>query len=640
MRHLFDPSLWPVIFSKKTKALYIQFKDTFKSRRYRSRFAYFWWFLTHRKKNSLIGRVLRWKKPEIFNFGFFIFLLKSKDKPLSFKLGILIIPVALLLTIGALLGYPILKEYKANRFAKTALAALQNQEYSTALLTAQSAHLMKEGDVEILRSLVQASKALMHPRYLEWCLKLANHKESTNEDKLNYLRACVATGQNLEARDWLRTQQWNRSSSEELVYLRCVLLSRMDEEGKFQAYELAKRTLERYPDSIQLSSFLWDMCLNSGQVYLLEEGISHLRSSADSSNAVISRAAIRRLLRSQNGSVEERKEWAEKLWKFKDSTLQETILAMNAVYAGKNISLEKLMFILEKDFGTLTDSQTRLQMIDLLNQVGRKDLARELMHLETTSSSMEEEDVIEKILTSMVLEDQQAVRNLLYESEDLLSHQVRRFLNYMFKRKINSPIEEEEIDRILATARNQDLEIMQRFLFLFKDPDCIVRFVEELEKRSQNHAGIKYILATCYRRLNRGEDLEKTLLRTRMPEKVSNFSGELQTCLLKTLYGQELNNCRKWAEDAVGQNPANLSARYALALCYLKKQENFNALATIGPLLKASPPRCPTQRLIGAAVLTEANGYELAKKWLPSEHKSLLISPEKDLFQKILKEIE
>jgi hypothetical protein len=181
---------------------------------------------------------------------------------------------------------------------------------------------------------------------------------------------------------------------------------------------------------------------------------------------------------------------------------------------------------------------------------------------------------------------------------------------------------------------------MQRFLFLFKDAECIIRFVEELEKRSQNHAGIKYILATCYRRLNRGDDLENTLVRTRMPEKVSNFSGELQTCMLKSLYGQDLNRCRKWAEDAVGQHPSNLSARYALALCYLKKQELVNALSTIGPLLKGSPPLCPTQRLIGAAVLNETNGHELAKKWLPSEHKSLLIGPEKDLFNKILREIE
>jgi len=640
LRHLLDPSLWPAILSKKAKAMIVWIKDSSKSKRYRSRFAYFWWFLTHRKNKSQLSRIFRWKKPDILSFGFFIFLLKSKDKPLSFKFGILFIPTALILGLGAMIGYPLLKEYKANRFAKTASTALQNEEYSTALLTAQSAHLMKEGDVEILRYLVQSAKALMHPRYLEWCLKLANHQQATNEDKLGYLRACVATGQNREARNWLRIQQWNRSSSEELIYLRCILLSRMDEEGKFLAYELAKGSLGQFTNSIQLSSFLWDMCLNSGQVYLVEEGISHLRSSVSSSDPTISRAAIRRLLKSQSGSHEERKDWVEKLWKFKDPSLEETILAMNTVYAGQNISLDKLMFILEKDFECLTERETRMQMIDLLNQVGRKDLASDLMNLETSTESKDQKDILEKILTSMVLEDKQATRSLLYESENLLSHQVRRFLNYMFKRKINSPIDEDEIDRILATARNQDLEIMQRFLFLFKDADCIVRFVEELEKRSQNHPGIKYILATCYRRLNRGEDLEKTLMRTRMPEKVSNFSGELQTCMLKTLYGQELNHCRKWAEDAVGQNPANLSARYALALCYLKKQENFNALATIAPLLKETPPLCPTQRLIGAAVLTEANGYELAKKWLPSEHQSLLLRPEKDLFQKIVEEID
>ena len=286
------------------------------------------------------------------------------------------------------------------------------------------------------------------------------------------------------------------------------------------------------------------------------------------------RAAIRRILKAQLGSVEDLKVLAKKLWKHENLTIEETILAMNAVYSDTHLSLENLMFLLDKEFENINEPQTRIEIINLLNQIGRKDLARDLMNQEAANKSTGQNEILEKILSGMQLEDKVSVRNLLYVSETILSHQVRRFLNYMFKRKTNTPINDDEMDQILATARNQDLEIMQRFIFLFKDAECIIRFVEELEKRSQNHAGIKYILATCYRRLNRGDDLENTLVRTRMPEKVSNFSGELQTCMLKSLYGQDLNRCRKWAEDAVGQHPSNLSARYALALCYLKSRNS------------------------------------------------------------------
>ena len=640
MRHLFDPFIWPIVVSKKCKAIVVWIKDNSKSRRYKSKIAYFWWHLTHRKGKSLSKLLFQWKKPEIFNFGFLIFLFRSKQKPLSFKIFLFGIPTIVFLLVGSFFAYPLLKKYKSQKFAKTAVSALQNKDYNTALLTAQSAHLMQSDNIEILRSLVQSSKVLMHPRYLEWSLKLANHEQASQEDKLNYLRACVTIGQNREATIWLNQQKWNESSLEELIFLRCILLSRIDEEGKFMAFELAKDSLVQFPESIKLSSFLWDMCLESGQVYLIEEGVSHLKTSANSPDKKIMRAAIRRILKAQLGPIEDRKLLAEKLWQHENLTLEETILAMNAVYSDSHFSLENLMFILEKEFDNLDESQTRIEIINLLNQIGRKDLALDLMSQETTSKSTKQSEILEKIRSSMVLEDNQSVRTLLYQSETILSHQVRRFLNYMFKRKIKTPINDQEIDQILATARNQDLEIMQRFLFLFQDASCIVRFVEELEKRSQNHQGIKYILASCYRRLNLNDDLEKTLMRTRMPEKVSNFSGELQTCILKSLYGQELNRCREWAEDAVGQNPSNLSARYALALCYLRKKEVFNALSIIGPLLKQKPPRCPTQRLIGAAVLSQANGFDRAKKWLPSEHQSLLIAPEKNLYQEITEEID
>jgi len=190
---------------------------------------------------------------------------------------------------------------------------------------------MKESDIQILRTLVESSRWLMHPRTIEWSLRLANHSMASQEDKLNYLRACVSMGHNQLATKWLNRQKWDESSVEELTYLRCILLSRMDEEGKFLSFELAKSSLDQFPQSLQLSSFLWDMCLDSGQVYLVEEGISHLKKSANSKDKKIMRAAAKRILKAELGSVDELKALAEKLWQYENLTIEETILAMNAV---------------------------------------------------------------------------------------------------------------------------------------------------------------------------------------------------------------------------------------------------------------------------------------------------------------------
>ena len=77
-------------------------------------------------------------------------------------------------------------------------------------------------------------------------------------------------GQNRIATKWLNQQKWNESSLEELIYLRCILLSRVDEEGN--SGELAKNSSVI---STIASAFFFSMgyVLNSGQVYLVEEDL-------------------------------------------------------------------------------------------------------------------------------------------------------------------------------------------------------------------------------------------------------------------------------------------------------------------------------------------------------------------------------
>jgi len=116
---------------------------------------------------------------------------------------------------------------------------------------------------------------------------------------------------------------------------------------------------------------------------------------------------------------------------------------------------------------------------------------------------------------------------------------------------------------------------------------------------------------------------------------VGNLSGERQTCILKSFYGQDLNDCLRWAEVAFTSNPQNLATRYALALCYLKIGETNQAFSLLVPYFNSTPPLCPTQRLIGALTLHRSNRNQQALAWSPIRHRSLLIDAERELLAEI-----
>ena len=78
------------------------------------------------------------------------------------------------------------------------------------------------------------------------------------------------------------------------------------------------------------------------------------------------------------------------------------------------------------------------------------------------------------------------------------------------------------------------------------------------------------------------------------------------------------------------------SARYTLALCYLRFGNPESAQEILRSQLLSQPPLCPTQRIIGSTVLLRNNLSTLAMKWAPTENKNLLIDCELEMLAEVL----
>lgn len=611
-------------------------KNFFNLRKSKQYLVYLWWLINKGNKTPSFRVWRQWKLPRSKVFTFLFFHLKTKQRSFFFKLSISLLFIFSILGLSVWFGYPLLKDLKIQRLTKTAVAAFEAKDYRTAFLTSQSAHLMKPNDIGILRKLVKIAVFLRHTRTLDWSLKLADHKDSNLDDRLSYVRHCMLLGENEQAISWMQGRSFSQDISEEITYLQCVLRAEREEEGKLEAFRIAKAYLDRNSTSQKICNFFWDLCLRSGQPHLVEQGTAHLRTTA-SGQGVLARQATRRLLLLPSVSIEERKSLAIKLWHFGKPTLSDAILCLDGIYGKRKINADTLFSLLRQKFGDFDNGSAKVKIIDLLNQMGRPDTARQLLRENDVLSDEQKERRLRTMRTSLSVGDQKTFRELMIESNSSLSETEKTFFDFLLQDKAEkASLGKEGIKRILANASNEDLESIRSFIYLAENSDFLIGFIEELEKRKDSSVGIKYLLATCYRRLGNNEALKKTLLGTHMPRQVSNFSGEQQTCMLKASFGQNLSECTEWAENALVKYPQSRTTRYALALCYLRAGDPLSARTVLLAQLALEPPSCPTQRVIGAAVLKKNGIYELARKWAPAEHASLLLKPEKALLREAL----
>lgn len=628
----FTKYFWKKWYQKKRKAWHVFVFETKKKYRRKRTYKYVFWKFTKTEKNKKKVQ-LRLTSP--ISKRKFSFLLKTNYKPWWWRTVITSIFIVFLGIPAAYFGYPRLKEYKVYRFQKTALAALENNETYTALQTSLAAELAQPGDLANIRILVKAAALSQHPRLIEWRRKLANHAQSNPQEREDYLKLLLSLGTQGEAEQWFRSLTQG-IEKQESIYLQCLILAKNEEEGIAQAFSLANNFLQENPTATPLCEFFWDLCIRSQQVFFWEEGLRQMRQAAemDEDHA---RGAIRRLLKMKIGTINERKVWANKLWKYPSPSMEDAILCMNASFGENRINGTNLVRVLQQDFPELTLQENKLQLAQLLNRVGRPESAKELLNDEIVEGSEKKETYLHTIVAALSEEQGQIAYELIQETTSDLSPNEIRFFNLLLdshwgKKGTANP---DEFASNLAHCTPEDLQTIRLFLRFAESPDFVITFLEELDKRNPERTGIKYLLTNSYQRTGKFTKLENLLSTLSLPERVGNVSGERQTCILKSFYGQDPDDCLRWAEDAFASNPQNLATRYALALCYLKMGETNQAFSLLAPFFNAPPPLCPTQQLIGALTLHRSNRTKQALAWSPIRHRSLLIDAERELLSEI-----
>jgi len=642
MNPYFQKLYWKTFFRRKRKEFKVFFKDGANKIKNRETYRFLIWKLTRegikkRKNNLPEKKRKRWLfyKPRYLKIFF-----NSSKKPRWFLISSSVTVVFLITAAIIAISFPILKEYKFRKFEKTARAAFKNDDFHTSLLTSLTAHLAIPKDLGILRILVNSARKLSHPRFLEWAQTLENHPSATVDDRLIYCRACIEKADWEEAARLLFTIQTDNSGHEEYAYLLCQVYLADEELGELKAFETAYNFLQEKPDSLKLREFFWNLCLRSDQNFFYEEGLKDLEAGANSKGE-ISRAAQRRLLRLPHFPQEQKKHWANQLWKSGQPTMMDALICLDASYGKEKLDLDNLLFVLGQEFRQLHQPEKKKELAQMLNRLGRPEMARELIgqiaQAQTINPDEFKERMLSTIKTAAFGQKIDLAREISFEIGPTLSQNERAFFNQLLSDKDKNHSEESDLfGELFAEANNEELENFRQFAVFFNQPQIIVSYLEELEKRKPKHVGIKYILISCYQRLGEFDKLRQILSRTPLPTEVINFSGEHQTCIFKSLYGQELENCKIWAENALVEYPQSPSLRFTLALIYLKMGESQSARALISPYWSTTPPNCPTQRLIGAWTLAENNLHKEAKKWAPVNSISFLTDVEKVILEKII----
>ena len=636
MNPLFTKFFWKIYFRRK-KAEWNVFLIESKKRITKNKFKYLLWLLKRNPKNSRFA-VKKIKKRWIFYKPRYIgIFLKSSKKPRWAIIGFTFFLVSISGTILILASIPLLKELKFHRFDKAARSAYHTGDYSTALLTSQTCNIIKPEHIESLQTLVKSAEKLEHPRLWEWTKKLAEHKYASKNDQVAWIEMCIS----LRDFDFAKSALQNFSKSfpedEETAYFSCLLEKyQSDERATFRAFSMAQQYLDKFPDSERILIFFWDICINSDQVYLYEQGLKSLKEKANSNNN-LGKLALRRLLQIPNLPIEDRKRWATKMWEMKSPSLLDAVLCLHASYGNRDIGLKSFLFILGQEFESLVREESEEDLATILNRIGRPEMTKELLSLKKIPPSEQKEIFKETIHSALQQKQSDLVSDLLQLCKASLSSNELLFFSYLLDQSNKKGgTEETTIQNLLSRSNAEELESYRQFLSFFDSPKFLIGYLEEINSREPTHQGIKYLLANCYQRTGNFKKLKNIVERTFLPREVNLFSGEQQTCVLKALYGMDLENCRKWAEDAVLKYPMSQSAKYTLALCYLRLGNSQSARAILSKQLSSNPPLCPTQRIIGSTTHFRNNSIKLAKKWAPVENKDLLIDCELELLAEVL----
>ena len=628
----FTKYFWKKWYRKKRKAWQVFIFETKKKYRRKRTYKYVFWKFTKTEKNK---KKLKFRILSPISKRKFSFLLKTNYKPWWWKTVITSFLLVLLGIPTVYFGYPKLKEYKFYKFKKTAHAALQSDDLQTALLTSQAAYLLNREDLLNLKTLVQSAKKLKHPRYLEWLESLVNHPQVSVEDRSDYLTALVQNKWLDDASTWLAKLS-PELKEHDRIYYECLILAHQGDELKYSAIQKGLEYLSQNPGISPMSELIWDLSLQSQQIYFYEEAVKQMTACANT-DSLLTAPALRRLLKSQTGTTEKRKGWAKKLWSMKNLSLVDAILCLNASFGEKVINGNSILHVLQNEFPELSAPDAENKLISLLNQVGRPESANQILLGNESNRTTSKQIFLDTIQSAIDNRQTDLAEHLILQAAPDLSTTEKKFFDHLQAEiQGTKKLSIDELAKIFSDCNEEELDTVRLFLRFFQNPDFIISFLEKMEVQRPNQIGLKYLLTTSYHRTGDYKKLREIVKRTPIPEVVGDIAGERQTCIQKTLYGIDIEACTNWAESAFTQNPKSHATRFALALCYLQKNEPLDALSLLRPYLQKPPPLCPTQRIIGSLTLHRNQSFDLAKKWAPVQEVSLLTDVEKTFMKEII----
>ena len=632
MKGLFDLDYWPIYLGKKLKALSIWFKSfkNFKKITIPLRFI---WFVLIRKP----VRKKKFKIPFSDHLPYWRHLILKQNKKIPVKkigmLALILLPFLVTAVFGSMYFF---KQARADQFARTAKSAMEKKDFRTAFLTAHSAHLMKQEDVTILRTLVSSAQAVDHFRVLEWSLKLANRADASLDDQMLYLRICIEQKRYAEVMNWLDQADFPPERNLDALYLRSMLLALRDPEGEHEAVALIQACLSENPNDEKFCHLLWEISLKSTQENLIEQGLTHMRNKAEGRNN-LAKYALRRLILHPDVSTEDKKKYSQKIWALPNRSLSDAVLSIHGSIGTSKLKGSLLMEFLSRQFDEVKTAESQELVISLLNQIGRSDTVVDLIKMKNDPGIFNKEKIISLIKSSLSNGDTQLFQNLYYDHEELLTDTERKFFELLLRLKLGIKKEiGQEVVGLLKKAKPAEVETIRRFLFFIESDQTILSFVEQVHRKKFANQEVRYLLASCYQRLADQKNLHQVLSSTQLPDKIISFQGEQQTCYLKALNGLGLENCLRWAEHAFPKVPQSHALRYTLALCYLRMEDPSSALSVIRPLLRHPPPNCPSQRTIAAWTMFKNGQPELAQQWVPLEYEPYLLPPEREIIREIM----
>lgn len=538
---------------------------------------------------------------------------KSKvDETLDQEVALLLAPkkparvwilqtVLLLLVLGptVFFGYQFARNWRVKKFEKTAHAAWANGDQFTAWQTIHAAHLMKPGDIDILRFHCEVASGMNHPKAIEWLRDLQKMKGCTLVDRENF--ASVAVLQ--------KKSEWLEDALEQCpdpiglqVYQLFLAISR-GPTARPEAYELAKRLLPIEPPLIEVHKVYWDVCMQSEIPSMIQEGFLHMRSIAKQKDS-LGQEALRLLLQHSLPSQFEKTEWAQRLLAFENNVTQADALLCLTVSTDSNSGLDyqQLEDTLKREEPS---SHSELDVAQFLGRMGRQvDAVAYLVKKNRGQLSKPELAFYQSILTSWTGDERKSMAYLTIA---------------------------------LREAKSKDLERLGRLIQFHKNPEVSLAFLKRVDELGKLTPDAMFLMALAYQRLGLDHELKQIL--TKIPKPVKETPPQVieQLCRWKVLFNQDVVECRKLMEDLVSRYPQTASYRFVLSLCYWKNGYLSEARAILGDLLNGPPPSCPSLRLIGALTLSGGDDQEGMSEWLPHQDKARLLESERLLFDQLIK---